>query len=126
MSVTKPSAVTAFITKLIQNENVETKKKEKNLIITGLPRPNSTSEQNPEEDKKAVLKLLNHVTSKANKGNRAHNKGTAMTEEQKAIIRATKEKNKVMLTCEVCNKTMRESHFKMYKHGVNCTAINIS
>ena len=73
-----------------------------------------------------VLQSTRDKISKANKGNRAHNKGTAMTEEQKAIIRATKEKNKVMLTCEVCNKTMRESHFKMYKHGVNCTAINIS
>ena len=64
--------------------------------------------------------------SAAKKGKPAKNKGTAMTEEQKAIIRATKEKNKVMLTCEVCNKTMRESHFKMYKHGVNCAAINIA
>tara|TARA_R110000822_G_scaffold14173_14_gene50169 strand:+ start:1270 stop:2010 length:741 start_codon:yes stop_codon:yes gene_type:complete len=73
-----------------------------------------------------VLQSTRDKISKANKGNIAHNKGTAMTEEQKAIIRATKEKNKVMLTCEVCNKTMRESHFKMYKHGVNCAAINIS
>ena len=73
-----------------------------------------------------VLQSTRDKISKANKGNIAHNKGTAMTEEQKAIIRATKEKNKVMLTCEVCNKTMRESHFKMYKHGANCAAINIS
>jgi hypothetical protein len=64
--------------------------------------------------------------SAAKKGKPAKNKGTAMTEQQKAIIRTTKEKNKVMLTCEVCNKTMRESHFKMYKHGVNCAAINIA
>jgi hypothetical protein len=61
--------------------------------------------------------------SAAKKGKPAKNKGTAMTEEQKAIIRATKEKNKVMLTCEVCNKTMRESHFKMYKHGINCPVL---
>ena len=73
-----------------------------------------------------VLQSTRDKISKANKGNIAHNKGTAMTEQQKAIIRATKEKNKVMLTCEVCNKTMRESHFKMYKHGANCAAINIS
>jgi hypothetical protein len=73
-----------------------------------------------------VLQSTRDKISKANKGNRAHNKGTAMTEQQKAIIRTTKEKNKVMLTCEVCNKTMRESHFKMYKHGVNCAAINIA
>jgi hypothetical protein len=58
--------------------------------------------------------------SKAKKGKPAPNKGTAMTEEQKAIIRATKEKNKVMLTCEVCNKTMRASHYKIYKHGSAC------
>ncbi len=69
-----------------------------------------------------VLQSTRDKISKANKGNLAHNKGTAMTEEQKAIIRATKEKNKVMLTCEVCNKTMRESHFKMYKHGSSCVA----
>jgi hypothetical protein len=58
--------------------------------------------------------------SKAKKGKPAPNKGTVMTEEQKAIIRATKEKNKVMLTCEVCNKTMRASHYKIYKHGFAC------
>jgi hypothetical protein len=50
----------------------------------------------------------------------AYNKNIPMTEEQKAIIRATKEKNKVMLTCEVCNKTMRASHYKIYKHGLTC------
>ena len=72
-----------------------------------------------------VLQSTRDKISKANKGNLAHNKGTAMTEEQKAVIRATKEKNKVMLTCEVCNKTMRESHFKMYSHGAHCRAINI-
>jgi hypothetical protein len=58
--------------------------------------------------------------SEAKKGKPAPNKGTAMTEEQKVIIRATKEKNKVMLTCEICNKTMRASHYKIYKHGPIC------
>jgi hypothetical protein len=58
--------------------------------------------------------------SAAKKGKPAKNKGTAMTEEQKAIIRATKEKNKVMLTCEACGKTMRASHYKIYKHGPTC------
>jgi hypothetical protein len=58
--------------------------------------------------------------SAAKKGKPAKNKGVPMTEEQKAIIRATKEKNKVMLTCEVCNKTMRASHYKIYKHGSAC------
>ena len=43
-----------------------------------------------------------------------------MSEEQKALIRATKEKNKVMLTCEVCNKTMRKANFIQYGHGDKC------
>ena len=58
--------------------------------------------------------------SKAKKGKPAKNKGTAMTEEQKQKIRDTKEKNKVMLTCEVCGKTMREANFKQYGHGSAC------
>jgi hypothetical protein len=58
--------------------------------------------------------------SAAKKGKPAKNKNIPMTEEQKAIIRATKEKNKVMLTCEICNKTMRASHYKIYKHGPIC------
>jgi len=58
--------------------------------------------------------------SAAKKGKPAKNKGIPMTEEQKAIIRATKEKNKVILTCSICGKTMRESHFKMYGHGYKC------
>jgi len=67
-----------------------------------------------------VLQSTRDKISKANKGKVPSNKGTPMTEEQKAIIRATKEKNKVMLTCEVCNKTMRASHYKIYKHGPIC------
>jgi hypothetical protein len=59
--------------------------------------------------------------SEAKKGKQvAHNKGVPMSEEQKAILRETKQRNKVVLTCEVCGKTMRASHFKMYGHGVNC------
>jgi hypothetical protein len=57
----------------------------------------------------------------ANKGKTPANKGVAMTEEQKAILRATKERNKVVLTCKVCGKTMRASHFKMYNHGDRCS-----
>ena len=67
-----------------------------------------------------VLQSTRDKISKANKGKVPFNKGTAMTEEQKAIIRATKEKNKVMLTCNECGKTMRESHYKIYKHGPTC------
>ena len=58
--------------------------------------------------------------SKAKKGKPAKNKNIPCSEEQKEKIRATKEKNKVMLTCEVCDKTMRESHFKIYGHGPDC------
>jgi hypothetical protein len=58
--------------------------------------------------------------SAAKKGKPAKNKGVPMTEEQKQLLRVTKEKNKVMLTCEVCNKTMRASHYKIYGHGTNC------
>ena len=50
----------------------------------------------------------------------AYNKNIPMTEEQKQKIKETKEKNKVMLTCEICNKTMRASHYKIYKHGPTC------
>jgi ssDNA-binding Zn-finger/Zn-ribbon topoisomerase 1 len=50
----------------------------------------------------------------------AHNKNIPMTEVQKQKIRETKEKNKVMLTCEVCGKTMRQSNFKQYGHGAQC------
>ena len=61
--------------------------------------------------------------SKAKKGKTASNKGVPMTEKQKAAIRATKEKNKVMLTCKVCSKTMRASHYKIYGHGANCRSL---
>ncbi len=56
----------------------------------------------------------------ANKGKTPVNKGVPMSEEQKAILRATKERNKILLSCEVCGKTMRASHFKMYNHGPHC------
>lgn len=56
----------------------------------------------------------------ANKGKTPVNKGVPMSEEQKAILRATKERNKILLSCEVCGKTMRASHFKMYNHGAHC------
>ena len=57
----------------------------------------------------------------ANKGKTPANKGVPMSEEQKAILRETKQRNKVVLTCEVCSKTMRDSHFKMYNHGARCS-----
>ena len=63
-------------------------------------------------------KLISDV-KRANK-NTAYNKGAAMSQKQKDAIRATKEKNKVLKTCEVCGKTMRESHYKIYSHGPAC------
>jgi hypothetical protein len=50
----------------------------------------------------------------------AYNKNIPMTEAQKQKIKETKEKNKVILTCEVCSKTMRQANFKQYGHGDNC------
>ena len=50
----------------------------------------------------------------------AYNKNIPMTEAQKQKIKETKEKNKVMLTCEVCGKTMRQANFKQYGHGSAC------
>ena len=50
----------------------------------------------------------------------AYNKNIPMTEAQKQKIKETKEKNKVMLTCEVCGKTMRQANFKQYGHGPAC------
>ena len=58
--------------------------------------------------------------SKAKKGKPAKNKNVPMTDEQKQKIKDTKEKNKIMKTCVVCNKTMREANFKQYGHGDNC------
>lgn len=58
--------------------------------------------------------------SAAKKGKPAKNKNIPMTEAQKQKIRETKEKNKVMLTCEVCGKTMRQANFKQYDHGEKC------
>ena len=58
--------------------------------------------------------------SKAKKGKTAKNKNIPMDEKQKQKISETKEKNKVLKTCEVCGKIMRESHYKMYGHGPDC------
>ena len=70
---------------------------------------------------KEVTEETRRKISEAKKGKQIpHNKGVPMSEEQKAILRATKERNKIMLSCEVCGKTMRASHFKMYNHGDRC------
>lgn len=57
--------------------------------------------------------------SEANKGKTPINKGVPMSEEQKEKIRQSK-KNKTMLTCEVCGKTMQLANFKQYGHGDQC------
>jgi hypothetical protein len=67
-----------------------------------------------------VLQTTRDKIGAKNKGKVPVNKDVAMDEKQKQKIRDTKEKNKVLLTCGVCGKTMRESHFKMYGHGSNC------
>ena len=65
-------------------------------------------------------RAANISAAKKAKNLTAYNKNIPMTEEQKQKIKETKEKNKVMLTCEVCNKTMRASHYKIYGHGSAC------
>jgi hypothetical protein len=57
--------------------------------------------------------------SEANKGKTPINKGVPMSEEQKEKIRQAK-KNKTMLICRVCGKTMQLANFKQYGHGDQC------
>jgi hypothetical protein len=57
--------------------------------------------------------------SEAKKGKPAKNKGTAMSEEQKAKISATKKANAKYITCEHCGKTCVEKMFKLW-HGDKC------
>jgi len=65
-------------------------------------------------------RAANISAAKKAKNLTAYNKDIPMTEAQKQKIKETKEKNKVMLTCTVCSKTMRASHYKIYKHGPAC------
>jgi hypothetical protein len=78
-----------------------------------------SGENNPMYGKGCTPERAANISA-AKKGKPAKNKGVPMSEEQKAILRETKERNKIMLTCEVCGKTMRASHFKIYKHGPDC------
>jgi hypothetical protein len=66
-----------------------------------------------------VLQTTRDKIGAKNKGKVPINKNVPMSEEQKALIRATKEKNKVMLTCG-CGKTMRKANFIQYGHGEKC------
>ena len=68
-------------------------------------------------------RAANISAAKKAKNLTAYNKNIPMTEEQKQKIKETKEKNKVMLTCNVCGKTMRESHYKIYGHGARCRQV---
>lgn len=106
-----------------KNLSVSQKGKSKNYIQTAEHRQlnsDANSGKNNPRYGVEVLQSTRDKIGKANKGKVPSNKNIPMTEEQKASIRATKEKNKVMLTCEVCNKTMRASHFKIYGHGARC------
>jgi hypothetical protein len=53
------------------------------------------------------------------KGRLAHNKGIAITEEQRQKIKDTKARNKTYKTCVHCNKTMVSSAIKQY-HDDKC------
>ena len=106
-----------------KNLSLSQKGKPKNYVQTAEHRQlnsDANSGKNNPRYGVEVLQSTRDKIGKANKGKVPSNKNIPMTEEQKAIIRATKEKNKVMLTCEVCGKTMRASHYKIYKHGPTC------
>lgn len=62
--------------------------------------------------------------SEAKKGKPAKNKGTSMSEEQKAKIRATKQANAKYVTCEHCGKTCIEKMYKRF-HGTNCKTVKV-
>lgn len=105
-----------------QNLSVSQKGKPKNYVqTTEHRRKNSeanSGKNNPMYGPCTEERAAN--ISAAKKGKPAKNKNIPITEEQRQKIKDTKEKNKVMLTCKVCNKTMRASHYKIYNHGPNC------
>jgi len=105
-----------------KNLSVSQKGKPKNYVQTDEHRRKNSEansgKNNPMYGPCSAKRAAN--ISAAKKGKPAKNKGMPMTEVQKQKIRETKEKNKVMLTCEVCGKTMRQSNFKQYGHGENC------
>jgi hypothetical protein len=78
-----------------------------------------SGENNPRYNVVVEQTTRDKISAK-NKGKTPVNKNIPMSREQKNKIAATKEKNKVMLTCVRCSKTMRESHYKIYKHGSEC------
>jgi hypothetical protein len=114
----------------------KTEDHKKNLSLSQKGKPKINSKNQTPEYKKLMSKLKSGSNnpmygkpcsaeraaniSAAKKGKPAKNKGIPVTEEQKQKIRDTKEKNKVMLTCEICNKTMRQANFKQYGHGISC------
>ena len=110
-----------------QNLSKAQKGKPKNYVQTEehrrLNSEANSGKNNPMYGPCSKERAENISKAKKAKNRTAKNKGVPMTEEQKAIIRATKEKNKVMLTCEVCSKTMRASHYKIYRHGARCGSL---
>lgn len=114
----------------------KTEEHKKNLSLSQKGKPKINSKNKTPEYRELMSKLKSGANNPmygkgctperaakigaANKGKIPANKGVPMSEEQKAILRETKERNKIMLICEVCGKTMRASHFKIYKHGPDC------
>jgi hypothetical protein len=115
----------------------KTEEHKKNLSLSQKGKPKINSKNKTPEYRELMSKLKSgegngrygkevsdktrRKISEAKKGKQvAHNKGVPMSEEQKAILRETKKRNKIMLTCEVCSKTMRQANFKQYKHGPDC------
>jgi len=103
----------------IRDGNIGKKKPPRTDEYRALMSKLKSGENNPMYGKGCTPERAANISA-AKKGKPAKNKGVPMSEEQKAILRETKERNKIMLTCEVCGKTMRASHFKIYKHGPDC------
>lgn len=114
----------------------KTEDHKKNLSASQKGKPKINSKNKTPEYRELMSKLKSGVNnpmfgkgctperaaniSAAKKGKPAKNTGIPMTEAQKQKIKETKERNKVMLTCEVCGKTMRQANFKQYGHGARC------
>ena len=107
-----------------KNLSVSQKGKPKNYVQTDEHRRKNSEansgKNNPMYGPCSAKRAANISAAKKAQQLTAHNKNIPMTEAQKQKIKETKEKNKVMLTCEVCGKTMRQSNFKQYGHGAQC------
>lgn len=106
-----------------QNLSKAQKGKPKNYVQTEEQRRKNSEANSGKNNPRYGVEVLQSTRNKIgakNKGKVPINKNIPMTEEQKQKIKETKEKNKIILTCEICGKTMRASHFKIYGHGPRC------